>query len=112
MSIIRFYKIQGLFNLWISYHTWFNSYSIDGRLSDHVLSTNSPLRRLYVTPTWDTVWNKSAADKAKIWGYKKACIRLGKDSKEEMSDVYGNKCITLRQVCRWVSKLKKWPNRP
>lgn len=68
MSKIRFHKIQGLFNLWISYHIWFNSYSIDGRLSDHVLSTNSPLRRLYVTPTWDTVWNKSAANKAKIWG--------------------------------------------
>lgn len=52
---------------------------------------------------------KSSPNKAEIRGYIKSSVRLGKDSKEifkEVCDVYGNKCMSLRQVYRSVSKLK------
>lgn len=57
MSLIRFRKIQVSIDLWISVHAWFSSYSVYGRLCDHVSSRNTPLKSWYITPTWDTVWN-------------------------------------------------------
>lgn len=50
---------------------------------------------------------KSSSNKAEIRGYIKSCVKLGKNSEKihkEQYDVYGNNCMSLRQVYRWVGK--------
>lgn len=61
-------------------------------------------------PLYENMTGMLSSSKAEIRGYIKACVRLGKDrkkfSKNFVMCIKGNKCMSLRQVNTWVSKIK------
>lgn len=105
-------------NLIFFFYAWIGSYSIYGRLFDHVSSTNTPLESYYITifeTLYENITGKSSSNKAESKCYIKTYVKIGKDSKEfffkELCDVYGNKYMSLRRVYWGVNGLTDLKNK-